>query len=151
MGWLRIEGGCGGSSCWGNELRLVRVGVLKRDGVTCNRSIAGLVDLVAIIGSKDGCWDDDTRRGGDILLVDCVDDVRLLRLGLVRARVLLNNCSHIEGVNIPAIGFTLVISCVKPCRVLSSFTSKEDIATCPAASIVAIILRAGGSPVSTDN
>jgi hypothetical protein len=124
MGWLRIEGGCGGSSCWGNELRLVRVGVLKRDGVTCNRSIAGLVDLVAIIGSKDGCWDDDTRRGGDILLVDFVDDVRLLRLGLVRAGVLLNNCSHIDGVNIPAIGFTLVISCLKPCRVMSSLTSK---------------------------
>ncbi len=127
MGWLRIEGGCGGSSCWGNELRLVRVGVLKRDGVTCNRSIAGLVDLVAIIGSKDGCWDDDTRRGGDILLVDCVDDVWLVRLGLVREGVLLKNCSHVDGVNIPAIGFTLVISCLKPFRVMSALPSKRTL------------------------
>jgi hypothetical protein len=129
----------------------VRVGVLKRDGVTCNRSIAGLVDLVAINGFKDGCWDDDTRRGGDILLVDCVDEVRLLRLGLVRAGVLLNNCSHIDGVNIPAIGFNLVISCLKPFRVMSALTSKEDIATCPAASIVATTLCAGDSPLSIDN
>ena len=122
-----------------------------RDGVTCNKSIAGLIDVVAINGSNDGCWDEDTRRGGDILLVDCIDDVWLLRLILVRTGLLLNNCSHVDGVNIPAIGFTLVISCLKPLSVMSAVTSKEDIATCPAAGIVSIILRAGGSPVSTDN
>jgi hypothetical protein len=122
-----------------------------RDCVTCNRSIAGLVDLVAINGYNDGCWDEDTRRGGDILLVDCMDDVRLLPLGLVRAGVLLNNCSHIDGVNIPAIGFTLVISCIKPLSVMSVITSKEDIATCPAASIVDTTLRAGEAPVSIGN
>jgi hypothetical protein len=150
MGWLRIDGGCGGSSCWEYDLRSVMVGVLNREGVTCNRPIAGLEDLVALLG----CWgdrDDDTRRGGDIFLVDRIDDVQLLRLGMVRTGVLLNNCSHIDGVNIPAIGFTLVISCRNPCRVMLSLTSKEDIATCPAASIAATTLYSGDSPVSLDN
>ena len=53
--------------------------------------------------------DEDTQRGGDILLVDCLDDSRLVRVGLGNG-VLMNNCSHIEGLNIPAIGFTLAIS-----------------------------------------
>ena len=95
-------------------LCLVRVGVLIREGVTCNTSIAGLGDLVAICCSKGGCWVEDTRRGGDILLVDCIDDVWLVRLGLGWTGVFMNNCSHMDGVNIPAIGFILVISCLKP-------------------------------------
>jgi hypothetical protein len=114
------------------------------------RSIAGLEDLVAYIGSWD-VRDDDKRRGGDIFLVERVDDVRLLRMGLVRTCVLLNNCSHTEGVNGPAIGFPLVISCCNPCRVTLLLSPKEDIKTCPAASIAETILYSGDSPVSRDN
>jgi hypothetical protein len=80
--------------------------------------------------------------------VERVDDVRLLRMGLVRTGVLLNNCSI--GVNIPAIGFTLVIFCCNPYRVMLSFTSKEDIETCRAASIAETILYSGDFPVSLD-
>ncbi len=80
-----------------------------------------------------------------------MDDVRLLCLGLGTTGVLMNNCSHIDGVNIPATGFILVISCLKPLSVMSAVTSKEDIATCPAASIVDTTLRAGEAPVSIDN
>jgi hypothetical protein len=94
--------------------------------------------------------DEDTRRGGDILLVDCLDDSRLVCVGLGNG-VLMNNCSHIEGLNIPAIGFTLAISCLKPLSVMSVVTSNADIATCPAASIVPTMVRSGGSSVSTDN
>jgi hypothetical protein len=75
MGWLRMEGGCGVSSCGGVVWCLMRVGVLIREGVTCTKSIAGLGDVGATCGSKGGCLDEDTRRGGDILLVDCLDDV----------------------------------------------------------------------------
>jgi hypothetical protein len=47
MRWLRMDGGCRGSSCLEGWLRFVMDGVLNRVGVTCNRSIAGLEDLVA--------------------------------------------------------------------------------------------------------
>jgi hypothetical protein len=133
MVWLRMEGGCGLSSCGGVVWCLMSVGILTREGVTCTKSIAGLGDVGATCSSTGECLDEDTRRGGDILLVDCLDDSRLVRLGLGNG-VLMNNCSHIEGLNIPAIGFTLAISCLKPLSVISVVTSNADIATCHAAS-----------------
>jgi hypothetical protein len=65
--------------------------------------------------------------------------------------VFLNNCSHTEGANGPAIGFILVISCCNPCRVTLSLSPNEDFETCPAASIAETILYSGDSPVSRDN
>ncbi len=144
-----MEGGCGGSSFAGLVWCLMR-GVLIREGVTCTKSIAGLGDVGATCSSA-GVWlDEDTCRGGDILLVDCLDDSRLVRVGLGNG-VFMNNCSHTEGLNIPAIGFSLAISCLKPISVKSEETSNADIATCPAASIVPTTVRAGGSAVSINN
>jgi hypothetical protein len=63
----------------------------------------------------------------------------------------MNNCSHIEGLNIPAIGMTLAISSLKLFSVMAVETSNADMATCPAASIVPTTVRSGGSSVATDN
>ena len=57
----------------------------------------------------------------------------------------MNSCSHTEGLNIPAIGMTLSISFLKLLSVIAVETSNEDMATCPAASIVPITVRSGGS------
>ena len=71
--------------------------------------------------------DKDTRRAGDILILDCLDDSLLLR-GLGNG-VFMNSCSHIEGLNIPAIGLTLSISFLKLFIVLAVETSNHAMAT----------------------
>ena len=135
MGWLRMEGGCGVSQC-GGVVWCLESGILSREGVNCSSIGKGV--------------DKDTRRGGDILLVDCLDDSLPVCVSLGNG-VLMNNCSHIEGLNIPAIGFTLAISLLKLLSVMLVETSNADMATCPAASIVPTTVRSGGSSVSTDN
>ena len=87
-------------------------------------------------------------RGG-VFLVHCCDGSGLLR-GSGNG-VLMNNCSHTDGLNIPAIGMTLAISSFKLFSVMAVETSNRDMATCPAASIVPTTVRSGGVSVATDN
>ena len=88
----------------------------------------------------------------------CRDGVSLVHCcngsGLLRGSgngVLMNNCSHTDGLNIPAIGMTLAISSFKLFSVMAVETSNKDMATCPAASIVPTTVRSGGVSVATDN
>lgn len=129
MGWLRMEGGCGVSHS--GEVGWLLTGVSGVKPRSTGRGVGkGMV--------RDG-----------VSLLRCLDGSGLLR-GSGNG-VLMNNCSHTDGLNIPAIGMTLAISSFKLFSVMAVETSNKDMATCPAASIVPTTVRSGGVSVATDN
>jgi hypothetical protein len=81
------------------------------------RSIVWLYDACACVGSRAVCDD-----GDDTFLVEGVKVALEWVTGFTNSGVLLNNCSHTEGLNRPEIRLILVISCCNPYNVTTSLS-----------------------------